>query len=100
MARLRGGGVAAKPQPLSCGLVDTERIAAASLDWGTAAQIVRLLDEFEVQVSDAIPPGLHAAVARHVLEIHLGECYVRSCRQAREWLPEAPALPGRASLLA
>lgn len=67
------------------------RIQVVSLAAGTAAQLVTLpleyADAYRVQVAEAIPLGLRAAVARHLIEFHLSECCTRSCAQARCWLP-------------
>ena len=67
------------------------RIQVVPLDAGTAAQLVTLpmeyADAYRVQVAEAIPLGLRAAVARHLIEYHSSECCTRTCAMARCWLP-------------
>lgn len=65
-----------------------ERIAVAPLDEGTMAQIVWFLGESQIQLSEAIPIGLRAAVAQHFYAHHAHECCTRACPQARAWMRE------------
>lgn len=61
----------------------------------TAAQAVRLGSRTVVQVSDAVPAPLVAAVARHLAEAHrrTGYCHAQACPDGARWLapPLAPA---------
>ncbi len=90
--------------PRQLPMLGVDRIAVAPLSDDTLAQIVRLLHTRRIQVNQDIPRGLHAAVARHVLEAHEFECITRDCPQARAWAADLaasrPIAPGRASLLA
>lgn len=69
-----------------------DHVAVVPLAEDTIAQVVSLLDGDEttvIQVSDAVPAGLRAAVVRHVATArHQHECCYRGCEQARAWLRE------------
>ena len=65
-----------------------ERIAIVPLDEGTVAQYVRYHGVNLIQLSDAIPPGRRAAIARHVVDEHQHECCTRACPDARVWVRE------------
>ena len=58
-----------------------------SLSEDTVAQTVWFREDYQIQISDAIPVGLRAAVARHMVEHHVQECCTRSCAMARTWMP-------------
>lgn len=74
------------------------RIVAAPLSSDTVAQITWLLHKCRVQINAAIPAGLHAAVAQHMLT-HEHECITRACPQARVWLSDLRPSPARYTAL-
>lgn len=86
MAKPQGGDVA--PALLHV-YPSAERTAVEPLDGDTVALIVWFRGESQIQVSDVMPPGHHAAVIRHVARArHLHICCARHCAQARAWLTE------------
>lgn len=90
------GPIRATPRELRN--IGTERITVASLSPDTVAQTIRVLHKTRIQISDRIPRGLHAAVARHMVEHHEYECITRACTQARAWLADEVVRPRSASL--
>jgi len=65
------------------------RITAEPLDGDTVALVVWFRGESQIQVSEVIPAGSHAAVVRHIGQAgHLHICCARHCPQARAWLAE------------
>lgn len=78
-----------------------ERTAVVSLSPCTAAQIVWLLSEHQIQLASWMPRGLRAAASRHLVQAHVQECCTRSCAQARIWVSEhGAALINQATRLA
>mgnify|MGYP000952695780 CR=1 FL=1 len=80
--------------------LDAVWIDAQPLDAGTVAQYVHLGlgDAYRIQVNAALPPGLHAAAVRHLIEAHQRDCTTVYCERARDWLGEAkPATAQQAS---
>ena len=82
-----GGGRLSWAAPRQLRNLSVERIAVAPLSQDTVAQIIRLLHQSRVQISDRIPRGLHPAVMLH-METHEHECITRACPQARAWMAE------------
>jgi hypothetical protein len=95
-----GGEVGAAHSRLLTGRLPVQCVESKRLDSSTAAQYVGLgLDDtYRIQVNAAIPVGLRAAVARHLVEAHREDCTTVYCETARAWLGEAcPATATRAS---
>lgn len=65
-------------------------VEAETLTGGTAARVLRIYGETEIQVNRTIPPRQRRAVARHVLKHHDdGRCVTATCLAAQGWLKHA-----------